>query len=300
MIVERGADDDAPAAFVGFDGRGRVSVGQRVDERVDFHPVDRVRNHSLVGRAVGFREVRDVRGDDFMFRRFRDDEELLVFFVDFDARRVRNEFFERVDEFGGRVRADVVIAQNRVEVGNFLGVEEFEKFANFVERFLILRADDDRLRSRFVGTGRARDGRANRRKEGRVRRAAHLPTRHTVVEPVFFHQVRNGFLNERVFLFRAPNDERLVVIVVGNLRGRDERRQFAEVIRRRVVVADAVVVVKTFDRVRLVRSDETVLVLDVDRGQGRFRFFEVGGFAAHREATVDRVVRNRNVFVQLF
>ncbi len=141
MILKRRANEESRTAIVGGKGRGGVGLRHVVDEGSHFHAIDRIRNHSKIGRAVGFRKTFNIVGDDFMFSGLRDDEELLSLFVNRHKTGVRNERFNRADQIGRGLSASVVVFENRIKLRDFFRVEKFEELGHRVETDAVGRAN---------------------------------------------------------------------------------------------------------------------------------------------------------------
>ena len=97
-----------------------------------------------------------------------------------------------------------------------------------------------------------------------------------------------------MFLLRTPDDDLLIVVVEGDASGGNERANIAQVVLRRVIVADFIRRVEALDGVRLVDSDDGVFLDDVERGKGFLRCGERVGGSAENQTSVDRVVRRFN------
>ena len=156
MILKRRANEESRTAIVGGKGRGGIGLRHVGDEGSHFHTIDRIRNHSKIGRAVGFRKTFNIVGDDFMFSGLRDDEELLSLFVNRHKTGVRNERFNRADQIGRGLSARVVVFENWIKFRDFFRIEKFEKFFDSVKTYSVGRAYEERFGNGVISCDCAR------------------------------------------------------------------------------------------------------------------------------------------------
>ena len=300
VVFERGAHENAPASDVRVKLSGRIRFSQGGNELLDAHAVDRVGDHAQIGRTVRLGQLFNAVGDDLVFSRRADDKKLVRLGVDLNEPRVRHKRANCGEEAGRRRRADVVVVQGGVKFRSFRRVEQFKELLNRVERDSVVRADDKRLRRGIVDRNRAGIDGGDLGRKRRVVRAPDLPTQDAFVDRIVFREVRDRLFYDRLFLFGSPNDERLVIVIVGNARGGDQLANVADVVERRVVRADPVVGIESFDRVRSERAHDGVVVARVDCGEGSFGFLKFFCGAAKNEPRVNRVVRNFKGRLQVF
>ena len=291
MIFERGARNNSASARVRFERRRGIRGRHRLNYVGDRHAVNRIGDHAQIGRAVRLGEPFDIVRDDLLIGGRRDDEELLVLGVNFDKARVRNELLNRGYEIARWVGSYVVVLKNRVKFRLFFRIEEFEQFLNGAERDLIVRADDERVGRGIVDRRRRGIDRGNLRRQGRVIRAADLPAQNLFIDRIFLRKVGDRLFDDSLFLFGSPDDERLVVVVVGNARGGHKPSDIAHVVRGRIIRSHAVVGIEPFDRIGLKRSYDAVFLKRVDRGEDALGFREFFCRTAQNEPRVNRVVR---------